>query len=291
MTAPSAADVIAIDRSQFGVALGRQPMTFTHSVADHALLGLDAIAELADSWPERWVEHHLADLPLLLPLGDPPGRLDVDAGEIVRGLDHNMCWMVLWFVETVRSYEALLDECLDRVVDVVHQRDGAMGRRGANIFLGSAGAVAPAHFDRHHNLLLQICGTKDVTVGQFEDLSVAQREIESHFGRNHNLHELPENATTYHLEPGDGLYIPPYAFHWVKGGTDPSVSLSCGFRSPTSERAEKIHTCNIRLRRMGLSPSPPGRSELVDRAKAAVVQGRRRLAPLGAKTVARLSGR
>jgi hypothetical protein len=280
---------IEIDRSQFGAELGRNAVTFSHSLVGHGLLDLDAIAALADTWPERWIEHHVADLPFLLPLGDPPRRLDAGAGEVVRGLDHNGCWMVLWFVESVRAYEALLDECLDQVVDVVRARQGEMGQRGANIFLGSAGAVAPAHFDRHHNLLLQIQGTKDVTIGRFDDPATAQREIERHYGSRHNLHVLPETTTTFHLEPGDGLYIPPYAFHWVQGGPEPSVSLSCGFRSPLSEQAEMIHTCNIRLRRMGLSPSPPGGSELRDRAKVALVQGRRRLEPLRVKAAGRLS--
>jgi hypothetical protein len=287
----SATRPIELEASEFGAVLGRHPITFTHSLANHGLLTLDAIAELADAWPERWIEHHVADLPFLLPLGDPPRRLDVGAGEVVRGLDHNGCWMVLWFVESVPAYEALLDECLDQVVAVVRARQGSMGRRGANIFLGSAGAVAPAHFDRHHNLLLQIQGSKDVTIGRFDDPATTQREIERHFGSRHNLHQLPENTSTFHLEPGQGLYIPPYAFHWVRGGPEPSVSLSCGFRSPLSERAEMVHTCNIRLRRMGLSPNLPERSALRDRAKAALVQGRRGLEPLRAKAVERLSRR
>ncbi|CAA9271230.1 MAG: hypothetical protein AVDCRST_MAG76-3386 [uncultured Acidimicrobiales bacterium] len=276
---------LEIHRQRFAAALGAHPFTFSHSLAGHPLLDLDVIAERADEWPARWTEHHLADLPVLLPLGDPPRRLDMGAGEVVRGLDHNGCWMVLWYLETVAAYQALLDECLDQVAETVNRREGSMGGRGANLFLGSAGSVAPAHFDRHHNMLLQIQGTKDVTIGVFDDAGIAQREIESHFGQQHNLHQLPEGQTTFHLEPGDGLYIPPYAFHWVRGGPGPSVSLSCGFRSPSSERAMLVHTCNVRLRRMGISPSPPGTSEVRDRAKAALVQGRRRLEPVRTKAL------
>jgi hypothetical protein len=287
----SATTPLDIDARQFGAALGRNPISFGHAVVGHPLLALDVIAQRADEWPARWTEHHVADLPFLLPMGDPPKRLDAGAGDVVRGLDHNNCWMVLWFVETLPAYQALLDECLDQVADTVLAQEGAMGRRGANIFLGSPGAVAPAHFDRHHNLLLQVKGTKDVTIGTFADPQAAQREIERHYGQLHNLHALPEHTTTFHLEPGDGLYIPPHAFHWVKGGPETSVSLSCGFRSPLSDRTELVHQLNVRFRQLGLSPSPPGESDLRDRAKATLLQTRRRLEPARRKAVALLRSR
>ena len=171
--------MLEVDTAAFAAALGRHPMAFRHSLVGHPLLSLDAIAQRADQWPAKWVEHHLADLPVLLPRGNPPARLDMGAGDVVRGLDGNGCWMVLWYVETLPAYRALLDECLDQVVQPVERREGRMGRRGANIFLGAPGAVTPAHFDRHHNLLLQIDGTKDVTIGVFDDHRVATQEIDA----------------------------------------------------------------------------------------------------------------
>lgn len=273
---------LEIALGDFARVLSREPVTFGHTLVGEPLLHLDVIAERADEWPARWVEHHLADLPLLLPHGEARS-LDEGSGDIIRGLDVNGCWIVMWFVETLPGYRALLDQCLDQVADVVAEREGRMGDRGANLFLGSPGAVTPAHFDRHHNLLLQVQGTKDVTIGVFEDPATAQVEIERHFGQQHNLTRLPERQTTFHLEPGDGLYIPPYAFHWVQGGPEPSVSLSCGFRSPSSERTQLVHVCNVALRRRGLSPSPPGLSQPADRAKAALVQSRRALNRLSAE--------
>ena len=87
---------------------------------------------------------------------------------------------------------------------------------------------------------------------------------------------MPPQVTIFRMGPGDGIYIPPYAFHWVLGGPDVSVALSCGFRSPSSERAEMVHTFNVKLRKVGMSPSLPGRFETTDRAKAGLVQARRR---------------
>jgi hypothetical protein len=218
----------------------------------------------------------LADLPLLLPSGEVE-RLPVSAADVVRRLADNGCWMVLWFLERSPAYRMLLDDCLDQVRPTVVSVEGAMGQGGANLLVASPCGTVPVHFDRHHNLLLQVRGTKRLMVGTFQDPAAAQHEIERHYGASRNLDVMPTNVTTFELGPGDGVYIPPYAFHWVIGGPDVSVALSCGFRSPQSERAELVYRCNVKLRRVGLSPSPPGRSEWADRAKAAAVLARSRV--------------
>jgi hypothetical protein len=284
-----ASGLLDVDAATFGEALGTRPMTFRHTLAGDPLFELDAIAARADDWPTAWIEHHVGDLPELLPDGDPPERLDVGPGDVIRDIAANRCWAVLWYTELVAEYRHLLDMCLDQVTSVVDRCDGPMGRRGANIFVAAPEAVSPAHFDRHHNLLLQIEGTKEVSIGVFDDPTVAQGQIEKHYSLSRNLERLPEQVTTYLLRPGDGLYIPPYAFHWVHGGPEPSVAFSCGFVGRSSERAQLVHTVNVRLRRLGLTPAPPG-SPLRDGAKVALVRGRRRIEPLRRK-VAALAGR
>ena len=76
---------------------------------------------------------------------------------------------------------------------------------------------------------------------------------------------------------GDALYIPPYAFHWAEGSSDVTVTLSCAFSTPETERTELVHACNVRLRRLRLPAGPPGRSRHRDRAKAALMSRARRL--------------
>jgi len=271
-------------------ALGRSPVRFRHRLAAHPLLTVAALATVADTWREGWFEHHRADdLPLLLPSGEAE-QLEAGTGDVVRAIETNRCWVVLWFLENVDAYRTLLDECLDQVAAMIGAREGTMGRRGVNALVSCPRAVVPAHFDLHHNFLLQVEGAKDVTVGFFADPDVAEDEIRDQFeGGNNNARRLPEHATTFHLAPGDGLYIPPYGFHWVQGGPDHSVSLSCGFRTARSERTELAYICNARLRRLGLSPKPPMRSELRDTAKAALVRSKHRAA--GAVAAAARRGR
>jgi hypothetical protein len=101
---------------------------------------------------------------------------------------------------------------------------------------------------------------------------MAQRAIERDLGQEHlNLDVLPSTLGEFELGPGDGLYLPPYAFHWVKGGTAVSVAVSCSLRTAESERTLVVHTYNVGMRRFGLSPRPVGSSRSTDLIKASVL--------------------
>jgi hypothetical protein len=88
-------------------------------------------------------------------------------------------------------------------------------------------------------------------------------------------------AWTAGLSPGQGLHFPVAVPHWVKNGPEVSISFSITFRSEESERRELLFKANARLRKLGLSPTPPGASVLLDGTKhaafAALAQVRRLL--------------
>jgi hypothetical protein len=272
-----AAPVLDVAPGELAGAFGRSPFLIRHHLGDaHPLLSRAALVERAAEWPAPWVEHHRADLPFVLPSGKTeqlPGGVD----EVVRDIDTNGCWVVLWQLEHSPRYSVLLDECLDEIDVLVGDREGGMTSRGMNLLVASPHAVAPAHFDMHHNFLLQIEGTKDVMIGSFSDPTLREREIDRYYDEhNNNLRLLPDVVSTFHLAPGDGLYIPPFAFHWVRGGPEASVGLSCGFRTRATEQTKLVHTCNAKLRRLGLHPAPAGRSPQRDRAKVAAYTWARR---------------
>lgn len=259
-----------LDAATVRAALGDRPFRFRHDLVGHPLLQLEAIAAAADRLPENQVEHHLGDLPLVLPSGGAR-QLPVGPGRVIRDMERNGCWVALFNVQAEPAYDDLLSECLA----------GLAGRtvrgRSAHLFCASPDSVVPVHFDRHHNLLSQVSGTKVVSIGTFEDDRTAWQEIERGFARrSENAHVVPPVVASFELEPGDGLYIPPYTFHWVTNGPEPSVSFSCVFRTTASDRTELVHQCNARLRARGLRPRPPG-SPARDRAKAALLRGRRRM--------------
>lgn len=251
-----------------GEALGRRELGVRHALADHPLLSIEALAELADALPAGALERHEAKQPLLMPGGAPD--LDGSPSETVRTIETNGRWMVLWNVEQVPRYRQLLDSILDELAPYVPAREGAMGRREAFLFLSAPGAVTPVHFDPEHNFLLQIRGTKRIDVGRFPDRAWELRELDRyHDGGHRNLEEVPPRSSTFVMEPGDGVYMYPWVPHWVENGPAASISLSITFRTRRSERHERVHLLNRRLRRLGLSPRPPGESAPLDHTKAA----------------------
>jgi hypothetical protein len=235
-------DAVDVPSDEFAKNFGRAPFSVRHHLGiDDPRLTRRALAERARDWPEPWLEHHHANLPFVLPTGvtEP---LDLSAEQVIREIDDNGCWLVLWELEHSPRYSALLDECLDPIAAMLGDGEGGITRRGMNLLVSSPAAVVPAHFDMHHNFLLQVEGTKEVMVGTFSDATVREREINRWFDdHNNNLRLLPDDVTTFHLGPGDGLYIPPYAFHWVQGGPEASVGVSCGFRTHLTERTNVVH--------------------------------------------------
>jgi Cupin superfamily protein len=280
--------LLHIDGETFAKDFPQEPFSVRHSLADDPLLCLEAIAELADEMPSDAVERHRADLPLLVPGGAP--ELDGTPSDTVRGIETNGCWMVLWNIEQVARYKALLDECLDEVEQYVADKHDSIRNRKAYLFLSAPNATTPVHFDPEHNLLLQINGTKNMNVGRFADPADQQSELDRyHSGGHRNLDRMPDAFTLFRLEPGDGVYVWPFAPHWVKNGSEPSVSLSITFRTRASWRTERVHRFNARARQLGLSPRPAGQSRIADEAKATVMDLAATLRPHHGKT-GRLGG-
>jgi hypothetical protein len=269
--------LLEIQTEDFAQAFATRPTTLRHRLTEHPLLTVEAIAELAESLPETKIEHNLGSLPTVVPTGEVP-RAALPPAEIARGIETNGCWMVLKNIELVPDYAQLLDASLDEVASHVGGRDGGMGLREGFIFLSAPGSVTPSHTDPEHNLLLQNRGTKEMTLGEFPDASTRQLVLEN--SRHRNIDWEPANPRTYALTPGDGVYVPVHAPHWVKNGDTVSVSLSITFQTPASERDARVHALNARIRRLGLSPRPPREHAATDKAKAAVHHSLTRLREL-----------
>lgn len=280
--------LLHIDRASFSEGFAERPFGVRHSLVEHPLLSIDAIAELADEMPREAVERHRGDLPMHMPGGAP--ELDGTPSDTVRGLETNGTWMVLWNIEQVARYKELLDACLDEVESLVGDKHGGMLHRKAYLFLSAPNSTTPVHFDPEHNLLLQIRGIKEMNVGRFADPADQQRELDRyHAGGHRNLDKVPEGFELFRLHPGEGVYVWPFAPHWVKNGPEASISLSITFRTQASWQAERVHRFNARMRRLHVSPRPAGKSRVADQAKATVMEVGARLRR-NRRTAGRLGG-
>ncbi|HYI37020.1 MAG TPA: cupin domain-containing protein [Thermoleophilaceae bacterium] len=209
---------------------------------------------------------------------DEVERSDDPPGEIARNIDTNGCWMVLKNIENDPAYKALLDQCLDEVAPYLDSGVGGMTEREGFIFLSAPGSMTPSHTDPEHNFLLQVRGTKDMNVGRFPDPETEQLALEDAVtGGHRNVQWEPRDPILFDLTPGDGVYVYPHAPHWVQNGPQVSVSLSITFATAKSQETQRVHRVNARLRRLGVSPTAPGRRPGLDRRKAATVKAMSRI--------------
>jgi hypothetical protein len=262
-------DLVTVDRRTLVEKFGREPFAVQHQLVEHPLLRLERIAELADSLDDSQVESNPGEVPEVLPDGAAE-PVDLAPGEIVRGIESNGYWIVLKRIESDPEYRQLLEQALSAVVPHVAHTEGGAVRKEAYIFISAPNSTTPSHIDPEHNLLLQVRGSKDMLVGGFPDSEAQHSEIERYYGGGHrNLPDLPADATTFHMQPGDGVYVPVHAPHMVKNGPAVSISFSITFYTKASVNLEQIYSMNARLRRLRLNPRRPGEHQVSDRVKAA----------------------
>lgn len=260
-----------LDPRAFAAAYDRSPLAVTHDLGSHPLLRLDALAELAAEHPVDEVEHNVGALPVELPSGEAP-QADLHPRDLVRGIEDNGCWMVIKRVERDPRYRALLDELLDPVDALLPAGHHVTGRE-AFVFVSAPGTVTPAHIDPEQNFLLQVRGRKQMHVGRFPSETVRTRELEQYYaGRHRNIGSRPTDETTFEMTPGDGVYVPLHAPHWVRNGDEVSVSFSITFFTDQVRREAALWGVNARLRDRGLRPRQPGQSVVGDRAKLAALR-------------------
>jgi hypothetical protein len=264
--------LLDLDSAVFEATFGRQPFLVTHHLNDHPLLSLESLAELADFLPPELVEHNLGDVPEVLDDRDAQlKRVEQTPGEIARGIETNRCWMVLKEIEQHPAYRDLLNASLDEVEELVAGLEGPMRLRKGFVFLSAPGSVTPVHIDTEHNILLQVRGTKAMSVGEFDDSDRNDRELERLYSGEPTryLDDRPETMQSYELESGVGICVPHSAPHSVRNGDQPSVSLSITFQTRYSERRGNVYAVNSRLRKLRISPRPPNGNGFRDRAKDA----------------------
>jgi hypothetical protein len=243
-------------RAAFAAAYPDQSTRLSHQLVGHDLLTLDALATLAERMPETSVEYNLGKLPLGVRPEDTPSN-GLTLGETIRTIETNGSWAVLKNVERDPAYGALLDAALAELEPIVAKTTGPMLKQEAFIFLSSPGSVTPFHMDPEHNILLQIMGTKTMTVfpARDEQLVPAQKSEDFHAGGHRNLiwqDGFQARGTAVLLEPGDAIHVPVKAPHFVENGPTVSVSLSVTWRSDRSVAEGELHSFNALLRKRGL---------------------------------------
>jgi hypothetical protein len=249
-------------RAWFARHYPERPHSLAHSLTHHPLLEIEALAQLAGQLPFASVEYNRGDLPI--GVDGKPGANGLTIEETIRRVAEAESWAVLKNIEQVPVYADLLHGLLDELRAEIEAATGAMLTPQGFIFVSSPNAVTPYHFDPEHNILLQIRGTKVMTQFAAGDTRFAPDCVHEayHSGGPRELRWddafLP-HGTPFALGPGDALFVPVMAPHFVRNGPAPSVSLSITWRSEWSYRESDARRFNALLRARGLTPRAPGR--------------------------------
>lgn len=249
-------------RADFAAGYPEVPHKLAHNLESHPLLELDALADLARRLPRTSIECNLGDQPI--GVDQVPEQLVDRVVETIRDIGTAGCWVGLRNVEQVPEYAALLESLLQEMRPQIERKTGPMLNLQSFIFVTSPGGVTPYHFDPEHNILLQLRGSKIMTVFAPGDPAVAADEIHEayHAGGRPELpwrDEMAPRGTPFEMTPGVAVFVPVMAPHFVQNGPEVSVSISITWRSPWSYEEADARAFNGVLRRIGLKPSAPGR--------------------------------
>lgn len=249
-------------RYRFATNYPEQPHILRHKMREHPLLGLDALAALGEALPAGSVEYNKGDLPI--GVDGKPGSNSMTIGETIRQIATSGSWAVLKNVEQNPAYAALLADLLGELESEISAKTGQMLKPQGFVFVSSPNAVTPFHFDPEHNILMQLVGRKEMTVFPAGDPRFAPDRVHEayHTGGARELtwdDSLLSGGTPFALVPGDAIFVPVMAPHFVRNGPDVSISLSITWRSTWSYAEADAWALNEWLRARGLNPRRPQR--------------------------------
>jgi hypothetical protein len=247
------------------------PHKLRHNLVGHPLLELEALARLAESLPEDAIEYNHSDQPI--GIEEKPGATGIPIGDTIRNIETTGSWAALKNIERSPEYAALLNQLLEEIRPEIEAKTGRMMKLQAFVFITSPGGVTPYHFDPEHNILLQMRGTKVMTQFPAGDARYAPDEVHEtyHTGGGRELkwrEEMASGGREFPLAPGDALFVPVMAPHFVVTGPESSVSLSITWRSEWSFAEADARAFNAVLRKIGLRPAAPRRYPAQNLAKA-----------------------
>jgi hypothetical protein len=253
----------------------REPFGFTHELSELSVFRPDALAELAARYASFSNDYYVAASAGAASeefYARPAMRLKPH--EALERLDTIPCRVLLKRVDTHdRHFRELLHSLFD---EVVRFRGGMRGERivrlESAVFITSAAATTPCHFDPEVNFFAQIAGPKIYHV--FPPATVSEQEMERFYVSGAiNIAQIdldkrdPSQEHVFALEPGKGLHQPQNSPHWVETGAQRSISYSFVFETDVSRAVGRVRAYNRYLRRLGLAPTGPGQSRTLDAFK------------------------
>lgn len=283
---------LELDEATFRDYYNRKPFLFRHRLAEHPLLQLPRLFELALRHPREEVLHWRGNIPVDADIDH--AQENHGAGlrleDSIANIAASGSYVLIRNAQLDPAYGGLLGDILGEIEPLFRPLDSQMDDRVAYVFIAAPGSITPYHMDRDINFLFQLHGNKRVHVWDPWDREVlSETGLETLFARYDAprpafKEEYQGRAQVFELKPGLGVHQPFTAPHLVKNDDNVSASISATFRSQAARRKAGVHLVNHGLRRIGLEPTPYGTSPVRDSVKFAALRAYRfAKARLGAK--------
>jgi hypothetical protein len=284
--------VIEGDAADLREKFNRAPFMFTHHLGDHPLFEIPRLVQLASTILQSEKEVHRQ--PVLSPddlipfggvfigsgkvkaqmkWGDMIAKEKEDLLEQMSNIQNSDSWLLLYSVQRDPEYRALLHQ----VVDEIEELTGMPLRKDittldAYIFVASPHSITPYHIDHESTFLFQIHGERNANLfNQYENSVLSDQELEEFYVGNLSAanykEEYQSKAYVFPLTSGKGVHHPIRAPHWYKNGNSHSVALGIHFGMRSFDLPARVYQVNYYLRKLGLNPTPPGKSALLDSIK------------------------
>jgi hypothetical protein len=90
--------------------------------------------------------------------------------------------------------------------------------------------------------------------------------------------DFEAKSTCYALKPGDGLFVPYLAPHWVRTGSQFSISMAVTWKTKAVMAKNDVFVVNSLLRRLGFPQRAPGHNPTLDKLKLALFRAAKAVA-------------
>jgi Cupin-like domain len=221
-----------------------------------------AIHDISDQIPDRWLNAY--------DTGPAEEAAPTDAVEAIERLDRVAGVVRLQHIELLPGLRQPLARIVAEGARLFTPAEHVEGISSV-MYVGSPTSGAALHVDLHHNLFLHLRGAKQFTLAAYRNARQQQKGAAGQFAGHPELAPEAVDTVTYDLEPGDGLYVPPYALHRVESSDATTVSIACSWATTESLRLLQLQRANGYMERLRLRSSPPGRHPTVDRIKVAAL--------------------
>ena len=266
----------------FRESFDEKPFEFTHSfTATHPLFDLSALRQLLDRDDVRSTAVYDATDVRVDQRWDSLPREKPPVQEVFDHLQSSQGWIMMRHLQRLPQYAELLEACLAEVMRLSGRSiDDDKKSQEAIIFVTSPNRKTPYHIDRECNFLMQVSGEKTISVFDRNDRDVVpEHELESFWSKDNNAGvykpQFQDRAFVCTMRPGTGVHIPVNSPHWLQNGNNVSISLSISYQYKDWRR-KNVYQANYFLRKMGLQPTPPGQSPLLDYTKRVTVEAGQR---------------